>query len=381
MKSFKTSCLAGAAAISLGLAAGSAAHADPLSTPAMTPPLSANANPTSFDTPVGKIFYSGQFTGLATSVDNPIPGDTGKTKFDFSNAQIELQKTDGLVQFFVQVGTYSTPSLGTAYFQSSKMPEHSYSYIPVGFVKIAPNADFNIMVGKLPTLIGAEYTFTYENMNVARGLLWNQEPAISRGVQANYTKGPWAISVSVNDGYYSNRYTTGSALVTYTVGKEDTVAFAGSGQFKKTTKSQFATPVPQNNGDIFNVIWTHTAGNLEVIPYLQYGTTPKYTKAGLLSTGSTFGGAVLAKYNYTPEFAIAGRAEYITSSGGQSLLYGPKSNAWSLTLTPTYQVKTFFVRGEISYTKIDKFAAGSGFGPSGNSDSQTRAIVETGFLF
>lgn len=381
MNPFKTSCLAGAAAISLGLVGGTSAHADALSTPAMTPPLSANPNPASVEIAGSKIYVTGQFTGLALSQDNPIFGDAHNLKFDVSNAQVELQKTDGVFQFFVQAGTYSTPSLGTAYFQSGKLPRHSYTYFPVAFVKIAPTDNFNIMVGKLPTLIGAEYTFTYENMNIARGLLWNQEPAISRGVQANYTTGPWAISVSVNDGYYSNRFTTGSALVAYTVGKQDTLAFAGSAQFSKTSKAGFATPVPQNNGEIFNLIWTHTEGNWEVIPYLQYNHTPKSTKAGLTESGSTFGGAVLAKYNVTPAFAISGRAEYISSSGGQSLLYGPKSNAWSLTITPSYQVKTFFVRGEVSYTSIDKLAPGSGFGPAGDKDSQTRAMVETGFLF
>ncbi len=62
------------------------------------------------------------------------------------------------------------------------------------------------MAGKLPTLIGAEYTFTFENMNIERGLLWNQENAVNRGVQANFTSGPVAVSVSWNDGFYPNRY-------------------------------------------------------------------------------------------------------------------------------------------------------------------------------
>ena len=65
---------------------------------------------------------------------------------------------------------------------------------------------FSIEAGKLPTLIGDEYTFTFENMNIERGLLWNQEPAVSRGVQANYTAGPLTSRVSWNDGYYSNVY-------------------------------------------------------------------------------------------------------------------------------------------------------------------------------
>jgi hypothetical protein len=248
-------------------------------------------------------------------------------------------------------------------------------------VKIQPSANFNIIAGKLPTLIGAEYTFTFQNMNIARGLLWNQEPAISRGVQANYTTGPWNVAVSLNDGYYSNRFTTGSTLISYTLSKTDTLAFAASTQFKKTSKASFATPLAQNNGDIFNLIWTHTSGDLMIVPYLQYGHTPKDTSVGLPASGSTFGGAVLAKYNFTPMFSLAGRAEYISSSGGQNLLYGTKSKAWSLTATPTWQFKTFFVRGEASYTKLADITPGAGFGSAGTAESQTRLMVETGVLF
>jgi hypothetical protein len=380
MNFVKTTWVAGAAAASLGLASATIAHADPLSSPAMTPPLASNANPASFDTGLGKIYFSGQLTALGISQSNPIPGDK-KSRLDLSNAQLELQKTDGVFQFYVQGGVYSTPSLGTPYFKANDLPGLSYKAIPVAYVKIAPSANFNIMAGKLPTLIGAEYTFTFQNMNIARGLLWNQEPAISRGVQANITQGPWAVSLSVNDGYYSNRFTTGSALVAYTLSKTDTLAFAATGQFKKTSKAGFATPVAQNNGDMFNLIWTHTDGDLMVVPYLQYGHTPKSATAGLPTSGSTFGAAVLAKYNFTPMFSLAGRAEYTSSSGNFPLLYGPKSKAMSLTATPTWQFKTFFIRGELNYTKLDKMAPGAGFGSTGAKDTQTRAMVETGFLF
>jgi hypothetical protein len=53
----------------------------------------------------------------------------------------------------------------------------------------------------------------------------------------------------------------------------------------------------------------------------------------------------------------------------------------SLTLTPTWQFKTFFIRGEASYTKLDDAAPGAGFGSAGTADSQTRLMVETGVLF
>ena len=385
MKLFRLCLFASASVAIAEIARAEDAPAGPtaLATPAMSSTLLANANPVGVDAGfLGKIWFSGQLTGLGTWQDHAVAGNNEKGKFDLSNAQIEIQKPDGLVQFYIQAGEYTFPSLGSAYVAPGRLTEETYKYVPVAYLKIVPNAAFNIEIGKLPTLIGAEYTFTFENMNIARGLLWNQEPAISRGVQANYTKGPLTVAVSLNDGFYSNRFTTGSALVTYVLNPKDTVAFAASGNFKKTSVSSFATPIAQNNGSIYNLIWTHTDGSWLISPYLQYAETPKESSFGLGSSASTWGGAVLAKYSFSPTFSLAGRAEYEGSTGSQvSLLYGPKSAAWSLTLTPTWQVKTLFIRGELSYTKLDKAAPGAGFGSSGLADSQTRAMVETGVLF
>ena len=371
--------LTGLAASAL-LAAASAAQADPLSTPAMTAPLAANPKPVSFDVLSSKIYVSGQFTGIGLTQDHAVPADKD-SRVDFSNAQIEVQKTDGVFQFYVQAGAYSLPSLGTAYVKATDLPDLTYHYVPTAYVKIVPSETFNLQVGILPTLIGAEYTFTFQNMNIARGLLWNQEPAVSRGVQFNVVQGPLTASVALTDGYYSSRYSTVSTLISYAVTKTDTLAFAGSVQVQKTSKSRFATPVTLNNGQIFNLMWTHTEGAWTVEPYLQYGHVRKFTDGGITDSASTYGVAVLAKYTFNPVFSLAGRAEYIGSSGGTNLLYGPKSKAYSFTLTPTVQLKTFFIRGELSYTGLDNAAPGSGFGKFGNKNSQTRAMIETGFLF
>ena len=371
--------LTGIAASAL-LAAASAAHADPLSTPAMTAPLAANPKPVSFDVLGSKIYVSGQLTGVGLTQDHAIPSDKDD-RVDFSNAQIEIQKTDGVFQFYVQAGAYSLPSLGTPYIKATDLPDLTYHYVPTAYVKIVPSETFNLQAGILPTLIGAEYTFTFQNMNIARGLLWNQEPAISRGVQFNVTQGSLTASVALTDGYYSSRYSTVSTLISYAVTKTDTLAFAGSVQLQKTSKSRFATPVTLNNGQIFNLMWTHTEGSWMVEPYLQYGHVPKFTDGGITDSASTYGAAVLARYTFNPVFSLAGRAEYISSTGGTSLLYGPKSKAYSFTLTPTIQLKTFFIRGEVSYTGLNDIAPGSGFGEFGNKKSQTRAMIETGFLF
>ncbi|MBU2781439.1 outer membrane beta-barrel protein, partial [Acidithiobacillus caldus] len=74
-----------------------------------------------------------------------------------------------------------------------------------------------VEIGKLPTLIGAEDGFTFQNLNIERGLLWDVEPIVSRGVQANYSMGPLSASLSWNDGYYSNRYNTVSGDLTWTI--------------------------------------------------------------------------------------------------------------------------------------------------------------------
>jgi hypothetical protein len=397
MTALKIAALSGAASLALagaawaddqpapGAPAAPAAPAGPtaLSTPAMSASLSNNTNPFGVDAgPLGKLYISGQFTGFAATQNNPGFGDNDKGKADFSNAQIEVQKTDGVVQFYIQAGYYNFPSLGAANFKTQQITENTFKTVPVGFLKLQPTAEWSIQIGKLPTLIGAEYTFTFQNLNVARGLLWNQEPAISKGVQVNYAKGPLTVSVSLNDGYYSSHYSTLSGLVSYVISPKDTVAFAGSGNTSETSKSRFVTPIAQNNGTIWNLLWTHTEGPWVINPYLQYSTTPKITKFGLPSSASTFGGAVLAKYTFNPLFNLAGRAEYITSSGSDvSLLYGPKSDAWSLTLTPTFQYKVWFIRGEVSYTKIESGTVGFMFGKHGDKDDQTRAMLEAGVLF
>ncbi len=85
------------------------------------------------------------------------------------------------------------------------------------------------MIGKLPTLMGAEYKFDFQNMNIERGLLWNQENAINRGIQVNQTLGKFAASISWNYGYYSNVYSWLSGSLTCTNGPHILV-FAGNGE-------------------------------------------------------------------------------------------------------------------------------------------------------
>ena len=364
----------------VALTAGSATAAA-LSTPSMSGPLSANPNPISLDAgPLGKIYIGGALSGLGFWQDNHVPGDQ-EWRADLSNGQVFVQKTDGWLQFYVQAGAYSLPSLGTSYLNVSDTVRDTFGAVPVAYAKIAPSDSFSIEAGKLPTLIGDEYTFTFENMDIERGLLWNQEPAVSRGVQANYSSGPITLALSWNDGFYSDRLNWISGSAAYTIDSSNSISFIAGGNTGHTGYSSFATPIAQNNGDIFNLIYTWTSGPWTISPYVQYANVPADASIGIAHGASTAGGALLVSYGLNDDWKIAGRAEYISSSGTPNLLYGPGSDAWSFTVTPTYQHGIFFARGEASWVGVGSTEAGSVFGQNLDKTSQARLLLEAGVLF
>ena len=348
-----------AVAASTAISAG-AAYADPLGMPAMGATLSADPKPNTFDAgPFGKLYITGAVSGLVNAQTHADTGLGDHAGFgDVSNAQVFIQKTDGPIQFYLQAGAYSFPALATPYAgpagtNSKNFDSQTFGYLPQAYIKIAPTAEFNIIAGKLPTLIGAEYGFTFENMNVNRGLLWNQEPLVSRGVQANYSKGPISVSVSLNDGYYSNVYNWVSGLVSLTASPKDVIAVAAGGNLGTTTaRGNFATPTPQNNSSIYNLIWTHTDGKWVFNPYFQYDYVAANPALGWTHSSATWGLAALLKYSLTSEVSLAGRVEYEKQTGtagdalAPTLLGGPDTSAWSLTVTPTWQKGIYFVRGD-----------------------------------
>ena len=174
--------------IPIPMAPSAMAGVSPMPMPGMTGPLKANPKPIGYNTGLlATMYITGVVSGIGQWQDNVFPGDR-HYQSDVSNGQIFIQKIDGVVQYFLQIGGYSLPDIGVPYFRSGTAVKSFYGMFPQGFLKIAPTKNFSIQAGKLPTLIGAEYTFSFENMNTQRGLLWNQENAVNRGVQANYTE-------------------------------------------------------------------------------------------------------------------------------------------------------------------------------------------------
>jgi hypothetical protein len=355
----------------------------PLSTPSITGPLS-NLPPAIFDAgPFGKIAVNGFLSGMGVAQSNHIPGDKS-TQEALSNGQIFIQKTDGWFQFYLQAGAYNIPALGVPFLATDKTISDLYGPVPVAFVKLQAGKNTSFMIGSLPTLIGAEYTFTFENVNVNRGLLWNQENAVNRGIQVNQTMGKVTASLSWNDGFYSNRYSWLTGSLTYTNGPH-ALSFVGGGNLGQTQFQNYSTPV-QNNGSIYNVIYTYTKGAWILQPYWQYTNVPTNAKIGVVKGASTNGGAILASHAFKHGFSLAGRWEYIASSGNAAqdavnLMFGPGSAGTSITGTPTFQYGGFFVRSDVAWVHASSSTPGSVFGPLGMKDSQFRAAAEVGFVF
>jgi hypothetical protein len=354
-----------------------------LSTPSVTGPISM-LPPANFDAgPFGKISVNGIFSGMGMLTGNYVPGDHSDNAA-LSNGQVWIQKTDGWFQFYIQAGAYNIPALGTPFLSTEKTMSDLFSPVPVAFVKLQAAKNTSIEIGELPTLIGAEYTFTFENLNVSRGLLWNQENAVNRGIQLNQTMGKWAASFSWNDGFYSDRYTWLSGSLTYTNGPH-ALSFVAGGNYGKTAFESYSTPV-QNNGSIYNVIYTYTKGSWILQPYFQYTDVPTDKQVGVLKGASTRGGAMLLSYAFKHGFSLPARFEYIASTGSASdgsvnLMYGPGSAATSITVTPTFQYGGFFLRGDVGYVHATDITPGDSFGRGGNLKSQPRAVAEFGFIF
>ena len=357
----------------------------PLSTFVLTGPLQW-LPPATFDAgPFGKLSVNGIVTGFSQFQNNSVPGDD-KAQATLSNGQVFIQKADGKYQYYVQVGAYTMPTLSVPFTNAQNTVSNFYGPVPVAFLKLPVGKTTSFEIGSLPTLMGAESTFTYQNFNIERGIVWNQENAINRGIQVNQALGKYlSASFSWNDGYYSNRYSFLSGSLTFTKGPH-TLVYDGMGNLGQTVFQATATPI-QNNGSMHAVIYTYSKGAWIVSPYFQYGKLPTNSKVGVTKSTSATGGAINVSYAFKSGFSIPVRFEYLGSSGSATdgsvnmLGFGAGSSGTTFTATPTYQKGGMYVRGDLGYVSATNYTKGDVFGSAGTVGSQFRGVLEFGFIF
>ncbi|AMB45243.1 hypothetical protein Y590_10035 [Methylobacterium sp. AMS5] len=374
-----------------------------ISTPTFGGLIKANPNPACFVTGLGDIYVGGAVTGFAYTQTNafgilsPSAEQDRFGRVDFSNLQGWIQKADGPLQFYVHAGLYSIPALGLPLYSAFEQTESLFGPIPVAFGKWQINDEWSIQAGRMFTNIGSELLFTYQNLNISRGLLFNQENFINHGVQVNYANGPFAAALAVTDGFYSGELNWVTGFATYKLNDANTIGINGGTHFSdfdastRSPRFQFATINSLQNSSIISVNYTYANGPWIISPYFQYTNVAR--KEGYFSPiegAETWGGTLLAGYTFTDNFALAGRLEYIeqsgtrgvvTGRGGTSVLYGPGSSAFSFTITPTFTWDRYFLRGEFATVQAYDVTPGFGFGRDGTKRSQERYLMETGFTF
>lgn len=346
-------------------------------------------------TDIGNININGTLSGYSILTDNANPsgsldtnGEDKHVRYDISNALVNVSKTTGIVRFNVFGGAYAFPTVGVA---GNKTVTNNtantglFGPLPIAYAELDPASFLSIQAGKLPTIIGYESAFTYQNINIQRGLVWNMEPLISRGVRITLTQGPLTLKAGANDGFYSKNKLALEGSVGLTLGNFST-SFNVLIPNKNTPANDTASIA---NKQEYDALVSYSAGKLTLASDLLYVYSPKSSQAGFSDSAAAYGLAGFVNYNINDKFSLGARLEYAfnkstnnpDSANADLIGYGPSSKALSFTLTPMYKYKYLFARVDLSYVRINNYAEGSGFGVDGNKANQYRVGIEGGIIF
>jgi len=227
--------------------------------------------------------------------------------------------------------------------------------------------NFNIKAGRILTNIGGEAPYTWQNINIQRGLVWNGEPVYYNGVRVSGNFGAYSFYVGVNDRDTSD----GKMALEAGVG--------GELSYKTSVSLNILIPDSKDNNPtkVYNL--TFTSDYFEKAPitfYVDYLSRPKKGQ-----DTQSIGAALLVDFKVNEQISVGSRVEYVNNDGdGNNYGIGTGNNALTFTLTPKYQInKYLYVRGEASYVSLGhKY-----YNKNDNSktDSEFRVGAEIGFVF
>jgi len=350
---------------------------------------SASATPTPSPVAIHAVFSATEAytTGVNAvgSFDTPTGADR-TSRFNVSNAFAILTKTSGTLQFALQAGAYSLPTVGIAGNKTIQSGANTdlFGPVPLAYVEYIPRADFNVSAGILATLTGAESTFTYQDWNIQRGAVWNVENAVTRGIRANWSQGKTTLTLGVDDGYYSGKYGAAEAAIAYALDPSDSLLAVWVDPNSKTPGNPTTSIA---NKQLLNLVFTSTHGNLQLAPYILYARSSASSALGYVNAENAFGVAVLANESWSSRFSTALRWESLHDASSPTdpslnadlIGYGPGSGITTWTLTPAWKFGGgAFFRIDLSQAHVTGAASGLAFDPKGNSSNQSRVVLELG---
>ncbi|HLJ85126.1 MAG TPA: outer membrane beta-barrel protein [Candidatus Eremiobacteraceae bacterium] len=394
--------VAAAAALALGcMPVGSPADPapalSPLPTPIPSPVPSPAATPTSPTisqaSPSPAVTLHGVLSGTLAmtsgvnavgSFDSPSGMDSA-ARVNVSNAFVLLAKTQGVMQFALQGGAYSIPTIGVAGNKTTAANANTglFGPLPLAQLSYVPTSNFSLNAGILATLTGAESTYTYLNWNVQRGAVWNVENAVSRGVRASFSSGKFTYTLGANDGFWSGKFGAAEGSLTFAPDSSDSLLFVALIPNSRTPGNPTASVA---NKELLNLVLTRTRGNLQLAPYILYTRSPAAPSLGYAGPESAFGAAFLANLTLSGHFTTAFRYETLhdastindKSANADLVGFGPGSGINTYTLTPQWSNGHTFVRVDFSTARVTSSADGLAFGGDGDQRNQSRVVLEIG---
>ncbi len=374
-------------ALFVAVCSAAPALADPVPPPTPSPLPSAPApQPVVLN---GILLATQAFTANVNATGNLANnGSDQPSRFNISNAFLTVTRNSGFVRFGASAGMYSIPVLGVSGNKTLQANANTnlYGPLPSVYVSLNPNDHFSITAGKLATLIGQESTYTYLNPEIQRGLVWNMETAVSRGVRVTLTGAKYTGALEVNDGFYSGHF----------LGIEGSLALATDPK----TAYQFVFVIPNSqapsnptatiaNKRLLNLMYTATRGQWTFAPYVLFVQSPQSSALGYTAAESALGLVFIATLALNPMWSVTARLEDLanqSSTNDQSpnadlVGFGPGSGARTFTVTPAYRHGQFLLRADFSQVIARSATRGLAFGAMGSVPHQSRLVIESGLRF
>ena len=352
--------------------------------------------PSPSPSPTPAVTTGGDFTvyGFYTSgvnrtgaLDTPSGADL-RDRDDLSNLLLNVSAGTGKLRANATVGEYAFPTVGAALNPDTQNGANTrlYTEFPIGALQYSFNSNFSIAAGKFASLLGQESPFTYQNLNIERGLAWSIEPTLSRGVQAAYTKGPWSVTLQENDAYYSGSHRAFEGLIGWAPSPNINVQFAAIVPGANVPPNPTAAV---GNKAEYDLMYARQIGKLQLVPYFLWVRSPGSAVLGYTHDESATAGIFMGSWTFSPQWLLAFRYENVhngssigdTSPNADLVGYGVGSGAQTVTLTPTYHFGyNGVLRLEFSHVTLSSFTPGAGFGPTGTGSAQNRLGFEFGVM-
>ncbi|HVC59025.1 MAG TPA: outer membrane beta-barrel protein [Acetobacteraceae bacterium] len=346
--------------------------------------------------------YGWAQTGTGSAGSYGLLNSSKSVGVEFMNGLVEVQKSDGLIQGTIELGSTANFVLG---YKPNATSVQTFSTGPLyaGYITLAPSPNFSISAGHLASLEGYESGIDWNNFNVLTTDMFEVENSQSTGVSATGTVGPVSGTITFGDGFDTQLWNYLQLSATYTFNSNNVLTLFGStnlgttgagahfyGSATTAYNSSFVgsgptSAAPFANSSIIGGYYSFTAGNLNIVPEVQYVWAKKTPSVGLTDFSSNLGIGVFANYQFgTSPYSLGGWVQYFTSNGADAWFLNPGAQGYGISITPTWQGKYLFLRGDVGLlhlTQISNTGVPSGYNSDFKGRNQATFLIEAGLLF